>query len=151
MSATRVVPVLKSRLVTPGANLQAVRSISSTASLSKGPVEAVKDTLKKADQAVSGAAVKGIDKGGMFSSPLTRPLKYPLTRIADPEQAREKAKEAMHMSSGEAKSKMGDAAQYAGQAEAKAEKAAGQAKGKAHEAAGEMKGKAKEAKHNTVG
>lgn len=144
MSATRVVPVLKSRLVTPGAKFQAVRSISSTASLSKGPVEAVKDTLKKADQAVSGAAVKGIDKGGMFSSPLTQPLKYPLTGIADPEQAREKAKEAMHMSSGEAKSKMGEA-------EAKAEKAAGQVKGKAHEAAGEMKGKAKEAKHNTVG
>lgn len=67
MSAARIAPVLKSRLATSATTFQAVRSISSTASLSKGPVETAKDTLKKADQAVSSAAVKGIDKGGMFS------------------------------------------------------------------------------------
>lgn len=31
----------------------------------KGPVEATKETLKKADHAISSAAVKGIEKGGM--------------------------------------------------------------------------------------
>lgn len=62
----------------------------------------------------------------------------------DTEQAREKVKDAMHTSSGEAQSKMKSM-------EGDAEKAAGEVKGKTHEAMGEMKGKAKEAKHNTVG
>lgn len=65
MSATRFVPVLKSRVATSTTSLQAIRPISSTARLQKGPIEAAKDTLKKADRTVSGAAVKGIDKGGM--------------------------------------------------------------------------------------
>jgi hypothetical protein len=43
----------------------AFRSISSTPSYQKGPVDAAKDTLKKADDIVSKVAVKGIDKGGM--------------------------------------------------------------------------------------
>lgn len=63
MSAIRLVPLFKS---TSAATIPAIRSISSTARLQKGPVEAAKDTLKKADRAVSGAAVKGIDKGGML-------------------------------------------------------------------------------------
>lgn len=41
------------------------RGISSTARKEKGPVQATKDTLKKVDQAASGVALKGIDKGGM--------------------------------------------------------------------------------------
>jgi hypothetical protein len=43
-----------------------IRSISSTASYQKGPIDATKDTLKKADRAVSDAAVGGINKGGMY-------------------------------------------------------------------------------------
>ena len=31
-----------------------------------GPVQATKDTLKKADRTVSDAALKGINQGGMF-------------------------------------------------------------------------------------
>ena len=42
------------------------RTISSTPEKDMGPVEAAKDTLKKADRKISDAAVKGIDKGGMF-------------------------------------------------------------------------------------
>lgn len=66
MSAARFVPLLKSRVATSPTTPQVIRSISSTASLQKGPVEAAKETLKKADHAVSGAAVKGIEKGGML-------------------------------------------------------------------------------------
>lgn len=62
----------------------------------------------------------------------------------DTEQAREKVKDALHTSSGEAQSKMKSM-------EGDAEKAAGEAKGKTQETMGEIKGKAKEAKHNNVG
>lgn len=44
----------------------ALRSISSTVRLEKGPVDATKDTLKAADRVVSDAAVKGIDLGRTF-------------------------------------------------------------------------------------
>lgn len=42
------------------------RTISSTPEKDMGPVQATKDTLKKADRTVSDAALKGINQGGMF-------------------------------------------------------------------------------------
>ncbi|KAE8152685.1 hypothetical protein BDV25DRAFT_57412 [Aspergillus avenaceus] len=98
------------------------RSISATAGLQKGPVEATKDTLKKADRAVSDAAVEGIKKG---------------------EQAADAIKGTANKDSGELK---GQASELAGQGKGKAEEALGSAKGKAEETLGEAKGKAQEAK-----
>jgi hypothetical protein len=57
-------PVVRST-ITPSFAVGGARSISATAGKQKGPVEATKDTLKKADEVLSGAAVKGIEKGGM--------------------------------------------------------------------------------------
>lgn len=65
MSAARFIPMIKSRVV-PSLAPTTIRSISSTASYQKGPVETAKDTLKQADRTVSDAAVKGINKGGLF-------------------------------------------------------------------------------------
>lgn len=45
---------------------QAYRSFSTTLITQKGPIEAAKDVLKKADRAVSDAAVKGIETGGVL-------------------------------------------------------------------------------------
>lgn len=42
----------------------AVASFSTTPAQRKGPVDVAKDKLKKVDKKVSGAAVKGIEKGG---------------------------------------------------------------------------------------
>jgi hypothetical protein len=67
MSAARFVPVVRSRMITATAPASVtLRSISTTARLEKGPVDATKDTLKAADRVVSDAAVKGIDLGSMF-------------------------------------------------------------------------------------
>ena len=65
MSSARLMPVLRSRvaILTRPSSVH-IRSVSSTARNEKGPVDATKDTLKKADRVVSDAAVKGIDKGG---------------------------------------------------------------------------------------
>lgn len=75
MSAARFIPMIKSRVV-PSLAPTTIRSISSTASYQKGPVETAKDTLKQADRTVSDAAVKGINKGGLFYS---RPIWEPVT------------------------------------------------------------------------
>jgi hypothetical protein len=65
MSAARFAPLLRTRVAIQTApGFQAIRSISATAPCNKGPVDATKETLKKADRTVSDAAVKGIDKGG---------------------------------------------------------------------------------------
>ncbi|KAJ5103672.1 hypothetical protein N7532_004201 [Penicillium argentinense] len=135
MSAARLIPVFKSRVTSSvAASTIGIRSISSTASYQKGPIDATKDTLKKADRVVSDAAVGGINKG---------------------EQAKEKIKNAMGATSQDAQAKAqelkGDAAQYAGEGKGKAEHAAGKAKGKAEEAMGEAAGKAKEAKKSHLG
>ncbi|KAJ5386089.1 hypothetical protein N7509_008630 [Penicillium cosmopolitanum] len=135
MSATRFIPVIKSRVAPSIApRVTTIRSISSTASYQKGPVDATKDTLKQADRIVSDATVKGIDKG---------------------EQAKNKLKDAMGATGQDAKGKMqeakGEAAQYAGEGKGKAEHMAGKAKGKASEAMGEAAGKAKEAKEKHLG
>lgn len=67
MSAARIVPAVRSRVATCVAPTSvSLRSISTTARLEKGPVDATKDTLKAADRVVSDAAVKGIDLGSMF-------------------------------------------------------------------------------------
>ncbi|KAL5121159.1 hypothetical protein ACEQ8H_001011 [Pleosporales sp. CAS-2024a] len=79
----------------------------------KSPVETIKDAAKAVDKTISGAAVRGIEKG---------------------EQAAETVKQAMPESSGEAK---GQAHEIAGQAKGKANEVAGQAKGKAAELQGE--------------
>lgn len=60
---TRVVPA---RSIMTGASFQAYRSFSTTLVTQKGPVEATKDVLKKADRTVSNAAVKGIETGGIL-------------------------------------------------------------------------------------
>ncbi|KAL4810279.1 hypothetical protein BDV18DRAFT_130676 [Aspergillus unguis] len=114
----------------PAARLSTIstqRFLSSTTPRQSGPVDATKETLKKADRKVSDAAVKGIETG---------------------EAAVNRAKQAV--GSGEAQKKAGElegeAKVLAGKGKGKAEEAAGAAKGKAQEVAGEAKGKAQEFK-----
>lgn len=52
------------RTTTPALTVVASRSLSSTAKKEKGPVEATKDTLKKAERGASNAALKGLETGG---------------------------------------------------------------------------------------
>lgn len=63
--AARVAAV---RTATPAFTAAGTRFISSTPKNEKGPVEATKDTLKKADRVISDNLVKGINKGGMCLS-----------------------------------------------------------------------------------
>jgi len=77
------------------ASFQAYRSFSTTLVAQRGPVEATKDVLKKADRTVSDAAVKGIDTG----EKLTR--KAQETIGAKSKETERKAKE----TAGEAKEK----------------------------------------------
>ncbi|GAB1194610.1 hypothetical protein APSETT444_003856 [Aspergillus pseudonomiae] len=124
MSFTRVAPRSLNAIVrstaTPTLRVGGVRSISATAAKQKGPVEAAKDTLKKTDDVLSGAAVKGIEKG---------------------EQVADAIKGAANKNKGELK---GDAAELAGQGKSKAEETLGSAKGKTEETIGSAKGKAQE-------
>ncbi|PYI10135.1 hypothetical protein BO78DRAFT_383582 [Aspergillus sclerotiicarbonarius CBS 121057] len=103
---------------TPALSVGATRSISASARREKGPVDATKDTLKKADRKVSDAAVKGIEVG---------------------ETAAEKLKDTVGKTSTDAKAKSkelsGDASEVAGKSKGKAEEALGSAKGKAKQAA----------------
>ncbi|KAJ5293874.1 hypothetical protein PENANT_c002G08230 [Penicillium antarcticum] len=128
MSATRFAPLLRTRVVARTPGFQAIRSISATASYNKGPIDATKDTLKKADRTVSDAAVKGIDQGEKAAHSIKDAVG------AGAQQAKAKGEEAK-----------GDAANMAGEGKGKAEEALGQGKGKAEEAMGEAKGKTKEA------
>ncbi|KAJ5094079.1 hypothetical protein N7456_009940 [Penicillium angulare] len=123
MSSARFMTIAKSRVATTTPrSIIAIRGISSTARLEKGPVETTKDTLKKADRVVSDAAVKGINKG---------------------DQAAHKIKDAVGGVAQEAKTKAGDVkgntSEYEGKIKGTAEEAAGKAKGKASEAAGKAK------------
>ncbi|KAJ5760722.1 hypothetical protein N7520_007878 [Penicillium odoratum] len=121
MSATRFITLAKSRVATAPSSI-AVRSISSTARLQKGPIDAAKDTLKKADRVVSDVAVDGINKGAEVTG---------------------KVKEVVGGAKQEAKTKAGDikgnASEYEGKIKGTADEVAGKAKGKAHEAAGKAK------------
>lgn len=56
--------------ITPSLAVSGQRLVSSTNPRDSGPVDATKETLKKADRKVSDAAVKGIETGGTFSSSL---------------------------------------------------------------------------------
>ncbi|KAK1145610.1 hypothetical protein N8T08_004169 [Aspergillus melleus] len=111
------------RTTTPSLAVGLNRSISSTPRMQKGPVEAAKDTLKKADSTISGAAVKGIEKG---------------------QEATGKIKEATGTAGSKGQELKGEAQDVAGKGKGKAEEAFGDAKGKTKEAYGEAKGKAKE-------
>ncbi|CAG8908740.1 unnamed protein product [Penicillium egyptiacum] len=115
MPAARFVPLLRTRVAVqtvPG--FQAIRPISATAPCNKGPVDATKDTLKKADRAVSDIAVKGINTG---------------------EKAAHKVKDAVGAGAKQAKERggevKGEASEYAGKGKGKAEEVMNEAKEKA--------------------
>jgi hypothetical protein len=78
-SLTRIAPltarVAAVRTTTPAFTAAGSRLISSTSKLEKGPVDAAKDTLKKADRTISDNLVNAIDKGGMCLS-LPRAMMY---------------------------------------------------------------------------
>jgi hypothetical protein len=152
MSTARFAPILRTRVVAPTPGFQAIRSISATASYNKGPIDATKDTLKKADRTVSDAAVKGINQGGMFTLQKSRRCTETGANIGfTTEKAAHTIKEAVGAGTQQAKAKgeeaKGDAAKVAGQGQGKAAEALGEAKGKTKEAMGTVEGKAKEAKN----
>ncbi|KAH9880075.1 hypothetical protein J1614_002101 [Plenodomus biglobosus] len=89
------------------------RLFSTTPVARKSPVETIKDAAKAVDRTISGAAVKGIEKG---------------------EEVAGAVKEAMPETTGEAK---GQANEMAGAAKGKAAELKGEAKGKASELQGE--------------
>ncbi|OJJ00210.1 hypothetical protein ASPVEDRAFT_81788 [Aspergillus versicolor CBS 583.65] len=110
---------LTTNTITPSLAVSGQRLVSSTTPRDSGPVDATKETLKKADRKVSDAAVKGIETG---------------------EAAAKKVKDSV--GSGSAK---GEAERKAGELKGEAAELAGKGKGKAEEVAGEAKGKVKEA------
>ncbi|KAI4633550.1 hypothetical protein J4E81_007352 [Alternaria sp. BMP 2799] len=93
------------------------RLFSTTPVARKSPVEAIKDAAKAVDRTISGAAVKGIEKG---------------------EEVAGAVKEATPDTAGEAK---GQAKEMAGEAKGKAQELKGEAKGKTQELKGEAKSK----------
>ncbi|KAI4711410.1 hypothetical protein J4E89_003975 [Alternaria sp. Ai002NY15] len=93
------------------------RLFSTTPIARKSPVEAIKDAAKAVDRTISGAAVKGIEKG---------------------EEVAGAVKESTPDTTGEAK---GQAKEMAGEAKGKAQELKGEAKGKAQELKGEAKSK----------
>ncbi|PKX92177.1 LEA domain protein [Aspergillus novofumigatus IBT 16806] len=100
------------RTTTPAFTAAGSRFISSTPKNEKGPVEATKETLKKADRVISDNLVKGIDKG-VQGGGMKEDLKG---------EASEKA--------GETK---GKAEETLGEVKGKAKEVYGEAKGKAKE------------------
>ncbi|KXG48913.1 uncharacterized protein PGRI_027830 [Penicillium griseofulvum] len=135
MSAARFAPLLRTRVATQTApSFQAIRSISATAPYNKGPIDATKDTLKKADRTVSDVAVKGINTG---------------------EKAAHKIKEVVGSGTKQAKEKggeiKGEAAEYAGKGKGKAEEVLGEAKGAASSGAQQAKAKGQEVKSEAAG
>ncbi|CBX98108.1 hypothetical protein IAQ61_010213 [Plenodomus lingam] len=89
------------------------RLFSTTPVARKSPVETIKDAAKAVDRTISGAAVKGIEKG---------------------EEVAGAVKEAIPETKGEAK---GQANEMAGAAKGKAAELKGEAKAKANELQGE--------------
>ncbi|KAL4897106.1 hypothetical protein BDV59DRAFT_84805 [Aspergillus ambiguus] len=128
---TRLASLNPAVRTTPALAVGGLRSISSTSPRGTGPVDATKQTLKKADRVVSDAAVKGIEKG---------------------EHAADKIKDTVGKTTGQTEAQAskvkGEAEELAGKGKGKAEEAFGKGKGKAEEALGEAKGKAKEAASN---
>lgn len=52
--------------------IRQVRLFSTTPIARKSPVETIKDAAKAVDKTISGAAVKGIEKGGTYTLPSIR-------------------------------------------------------------------------------
>ncbi|OXV05538.1 hypothetical protein Egran_06692 [Elaphomyces granulatus] len=111
---------ISARSITPTLAVASPRLFSTTVKNQKGPIEATKETLKKADRVVANVAIKGIDTG---------------------EKATKKVKETLGIDPSEAE---GKASQKAGEAKGKTARVTGEAKGKAEEMKGEAKGKAEE-------
>lgn len=63
---TRIAPPARvsARSITPTLAVASPRLFSTTVKNQKGPIEATKETLKKADRVVANVAIKGIDTGG---------------------------------------------------------------------------------------
>ncbi|KAH8644929.1 hypothetical protein IG631_02393 [Alternaria alternata] len=100
------------------------RLFSTTPVARKSPVDAIKDAAKAVDRTISGAAVKGIEKGETNDTPT--------------EEVAGAVKESVPETTGQAK---GQANEMAGEAKGKANELAGEAKGKAQELKGEAKSK----------
>ncbi|CAI7602044.1 hypothetical protein PCG10_005167 [Penicillium crustosum] len=138
MSASRFAPLLRTRVAVQTApGFQAIRSISATAPCNKGPVDATKETLKKADRTVSDVAVKGINTGEKAANKIKDAVG------SGAKQAREKGEEVKGEASEYAGKAKGEAAQYAGKVKGEAAEYAGKGKGKAEEVLGEAKQKTK--------
>ncbi|CAI7643731.1 unnamed protein product [Penicillium palitans] len=138
MSASRFAPLLRTRVAVQTApGFQAIRSISATAPCNKGPVDATKETLKKADRTVSDVAVKGINTGEKAANKLKDVVG------SGAKQAREKGEEVKGEASEYAGKAKGEAAEYAGKVKGEAAEYAGKGKGKAEEALNEAKQKTK--------
>ncbi|CAN9389432.1 unnamed protein product [Alternaria alternata] len=119
------------------------RLFSTTPVARKSPVDAIKDAAKAVDRTISGAAVKGIEKGGTYTFPSITPLIY----IAPPDALLSHIAENMTTSYKEVAGAVKESVpETTGQAKGQANEMAGEAKGKANELAGEAKGKAQELK-----
>ncbi|KAJ5239507.1 hypothetical protein N7468_004126 [Penicillium chermesinum] len=127
MYAQRFISVAKPRVALPSTRVLGARSISVTPQYQKSPVEAAKETVKKADRVVADAAVKGIDKGAQVAG---------------------KVKSEVGGATGETSSK---AEQKLSEAKGDVKGTAAEVEGKAKGAASEAAGKAKEAKEKTIG
>ncbi|PZD41372.1 hypothetical protein A1F97_04386 [Pyrenophora tritici-repentis] len=120
------------------------RLFSTTPVARKSPVEVIKDAAKAVDKTISGAAVKGIEKGEhddiirFAGITLTMMNEQGLIQHVTAEQVAEKVKEVTPETTGQAK---GQANEMAGQVKGKANEVAGEAKGKAAEVKGEAKSK----------
>ena len=139
---TRVTPLTSrlatasvGRTTTPALTVVASRSLSCTTKKEKGPVEATKDTLKKAERSASNAALKGLETGGTST-----PLETSCHVLTGVEHAKDKIRETMGHTEQKAEAKgqelKGEAAQRAEQGKGKTEKTFNEAKEKASEAMG---------------
>jgi len=131
---------------------QAPRTFATTAAIQRSAQEAVQDTLKRADRAISDKIVDGIDVGSTMTQKLKEGVEEikagkatgQAERIRD-EMAR-KASETASSAEGTASKAAGQASKITRETKGKAKEMAGEAKGKAKEMAGEAKGKAEEVK-----
>ncbi|KAF1355708.1 hypothetical protein EJ07DRAFT_168169 [Lizonia empirigonia] len=97
------------------------RLFSTTPIARKGPVETIKDAAKAVDRTISGAAVKGIEKGEQVAEAV---------KEATPNNAAEakgQANEALGQAKGKASKLQGEASKKAGQVQGEANKKAGEA------------------------
>ncbi|PGH18032.1 hypothetical protein AJ79_00658 [Helicocarpus griseus UAMH5409] len=138
---TRVTPVTRTAVTpaTRAASVAAIRPASFSTSArceDRGPVEATRDTLKKADRVVADAAVRGIETGEKASHKLKDTIGVKSKKAGAEAQkagidAKESAKQAGDRASkmgGKAKEEMGDRAEWLKQkAKEEAEETTGKA------------------------